>query len=107
MTARTSISARRAHGNLLRLQQSLQLLGVGGRLRHPATVTVRARRVVVEERIGLLGLLRQLAQRADPLAQLVARVQVVETFGRTAATLVPRRRVAAVEADVGGRARQG
>src|SRR5436190_14649693 len=100
MTARTSISARRPHGDLLRLQQSLQLLRVCGRLRHPATATVRAGRVVVEERIGLLGLLRQLAQRADPLAQLVAGVQVIETFGRTAATLVPRRRVAAVEADV-------
>src|SRR5207249_8690984 len=43
----------------------------------------------------------------DALARLAVRVQVVESFGGAAATLVPRRCVAAVEADVGGRARQG
>src|SRR5881409_262954 len=107
MTARTSISARRAHRNLLRLQQALQLLRVRRGLCHPTATTVRARRVVVEERVGLIRLLRQLPQRADPFPQFVIRVQVVEPLRCAAATFVPRRGVTAVEADVSRRARQG
>ena len=91
---------RELAGNLLRLQQTLQLLRVRRRLRHASTATVRARGVVVEERVGLLGLLRELAQRRNPLAQLLVRVEIVEPVRRGAATLVPRPRVAAVKADV-------
>ena len=45
----------------------------------------------------------QLAQRLDPLRELVVGVEVVEALGRRAAALVPRAEVAAVEADVRGR----
>ena len=64
--------------------------------------------VVVEERVDLLGLAREPAERLDPLGELGLRVQVVEALGRALRVAdVPRAPVAPVEADVGERVRGG
>src|SRR6185437_10424197 len=81
------------------IEEPPQLHGVRRGLRHPPELCPRIRRarVVVAQRVGLLRLLRQLSQRPDPLAEFVLRIEVVEPLGRTAAALVPRAEVAAVE----------
>src|SRR5581483_6852264 len=53
-----------------------------------------------EEGEDLLRLPGELAQRLDPLLELGVGVEVVEALGCRASPLVPRREVAAVEADV-------
>src|SRR5205823_7313113 len=67
----------------------------------------RRARVVVEEGEGLLRLPRELAERLDPLLQLVPPVEVVEALRGASAALVPGLRVPPMEADVGDRAREG
>ena len=78
------------------LEQGAEELGAGRRLGDAVGLVV-----VVEERVGLLGGGRELAQRLDPLRELLAVVEVVEALGGAAAARVPGGGVAAVEADVG------
>ena len=64
--------------------------------------------VVVEERVDLLGLVREPRERLDPLRELVRAVEPVEALRRAlGAADVPRRCVASVEADVGDAVRRG
>src|SRR5207247_1655248 len=50
--------------------------------------------------------LRELAQRPNPFTQLLVGVEIVESLGSATAPLVPRRRVAAVDANGSGSARE-
>src|SRR3954451_561156 len=78
--------------NRLGLEQLPQQLRTRGRLRHAVRLVV-----VVEEGVRLLALPRQLAQRLDPLGQLLLGVRPVEAVPGPAAALVPRPGVPAVE----------
>src|SRR5436190_12031153 len=100
--ARLRSAARR---DPVHVEEPAELLRVGRRLRDAAerVVGILRRCVVVEEGVGLLGLARELAQRPDPLLELLVGVEVVEALGRRAAALVPGPEVATVEADVRGR----
>src|SRR5262249_51030002 len=87
------------------VEQAPELPRIRRRLRDAPhrVVGILRRRVVVEEGVRVLGLPRELAQRLDPLGELVVGVEVVEALGRRAVALIPRAEVAAVEADIRGR----
>src|SRR4029453_1678890 len=63
-------------------------------------------RFFVEERVRLLRLAGELAERLDPFAALFLGIEVVEALRGAAAALVPSLPAAPREADVQGRARQ-
>src|SRR5205085_5218386 len=107
--ARGSASGSAARRDPVHVEEPAQLPRVRRRLGDASerVLGILRRGVVVEEGVRLLALPRELPQRPHPLAELPARVAVVETLGRRAAALVPGREIAAVEADVRGGGRRG